>query len=86
MKVDITMIMEKQRKPLESLEVVLEGERGKEGARPFEKINMKFLAKGKDIDLAQLQRAADLSTEKYCGVHATLSGIAKITHTVEIVQ
>jgi uncharacterized OsmC-like protein len=31
-----------------------------------------------------VERAINLSVEKYCGAHATLSGVAKITHDFEL--
>lgn len=82
--IDVVAIMNKQRQPLAGLEVLIEGERSSEGARPWRAINMRFIVTGDNLDAAKVQRAVDLSVEKYCGVHATLSGVATITHSVEI--
>lgn len=75
--VDVVSIMKKQRQPLADLRVEVEGQRSKEGARPWETIEMKFIGKGK-VDPEKFKKAVELSTEKYCGVHATLSKSATI--------
>lgn len=82
--IDVVGIMNKQRQPLAGLEVLIEGERSSAGARPWSTITMRFVVTGEDLDPVKVQRAVDLSVEKYCGVHATLSGVASITHSVEI--
>lgn len=81
--VDVVSILKKQRQELEDLQVEVEGNRGEEPPRPYETIHMHFIAKG-DVDATKLERAISLSTEKYCGVHGTLSGVAKITWDFEI--
>jgi putative redox protein len=82
--IDIVEIMTKQRQRLTSLEVSVDGERGPELPRPWERIHMHFIVSGDGLDPVKVKRAVDLSVEKYCGVHATLSGVATITHDVEI--
>lgn len=81
--VDVVSILKKQRQELEDLQVEVEGERGEESPRPYETIHMHFIAQGK-VEADKLERAISLSTEKYCGVHGTLSGVAKITWDYEI--
>ena len=82
--IDAVDILRKQRQPLAGLEVSVEGLRGAEMPRPWERVHMHFVVTGDGLDAAKVQRAIDLSVEKYCGAHATLSGIAQITHDVEI--
>ena len=82
--IDVIDILRKQRQTVARVEVVMQGERGEEGARPWKTIHMHFIVAGADVDAGKLQRAIDLSVEKYCGVHATLSGVATITHDFEI--
>jgi uncharacterized OsmC-like protein len=38
------------------------------------------------VDRARLERAVQLSTDKYCGVHGTLAPAVHITWAVEVVQ
>lgn len=81
--IDVVSILTKQRQKLTDLRVEVEGQRSMEGARPWETIEMKFIAKGK-VDAEKLRKAVDLAAEKYCGVHATLSKSAHISFTTQV--
>ena len=43
-------------------------------------------ASGKGVDRERVEKAVALSTDKYCGVHGTLTPQVKVTWHVEIVQ
>ena len=75
-------ILRKQKQNLSDLNVQVEGQRSTQGARPFESIRMKWVAKGSGLDKAKIESAVQISTEKYCGVHASLS-VPNITFSVE---
>ena len=79
-------ILEKQRKQLEQLRVTVDGQRSGDvnGPRPLETIHMTFIAKGKGVSQKDLSFAVNLSTEKYCGVHATLCKCANISWEAKI--
>lgn len=73
MAVDIKMILEKGRVPLESLELAVEGERAPEPPRRFLRIVMDVHIRGPGpADEAKVERAAALSRDKYCSVLHTL--------------
>jgi len=82
--VDVIGILQKQRQPLADLQVEIAGQRGEELPRPWETIHLHFIAIGTGLDENKVARAINLSVEKYCGAHATLAGVAKITHDFEI--
>ena len=82
--VDVVGILQKQRQPFDDVEIVFDAERGEEGARPWEHIHMHYIVTGTGLDPLKVERAINLSVEKYCGAHATLSGVATITHDFEI--
>ncbi len=83
--IDVVDILRKQRQAVTRVEVVVDGERGEEGARPWKKIHMHFVISPTSVEAGKVERAINLSVEKYCGAHATLSGVAAITHDFEIV-
>ncbi|MEX0935462.1 MAG: OsmC family protein [Gemmatimonadota bacterium] len=73
MGVDVRMILEKGRVPVDGLEIVLEGERAPEAPRRFVSLRLEIRVEGPGPDdLAKLERAARLSHEKYCSVFHTL--------------
>ena len=76
-------ILRKQKQNLSDLNVQVEGQRSPiQGPRPFESIHVKWIAKGSGLDKAKIESAVQISTEKYCGVHASLS-VPNITFSVE---
>jgi len=82
--VDVVSILRKQRQPLAGVEIELDAERAAALPRPWETIHMHYIVTGDGLDPHKVERAINLSVEKYCGVHATLAGVAKITHDFEI--
>lgn len=82
--VDVISILQKQRKYVEGVEIVLEGERGADFPKPWEAIHMHYIITGVGLDPVRVERAIKLSKEKYCGASATLAGVAEITFDFEI--
>lgn len=70
---DIVDISEKMRVSFKELRVEVEGDRNAEPPRYFKALRVVVHAKGVDpADEVKLQRALDLSHEKYCSVFHTL--------------
>jgi putative redox protein len=73
MAADIVDISVKSRTAISALDVTVEGDRATEMPRRFTRIAMRFIAHGVAAgDEPKLQRALDLSREKYCSVLHTL--------------
>ncbi len=83
--VDVVEIMKKKRKPLTSLEVVIAGERDPEPPWSYRMIKLTYHARGHGLTEKALSQAIQLSTEKYCSVAATVSGVADIQTHYEII-
>jgi putative redox protein len=70
---DVVDISEKMRVAFKELRVEVEGDRNAEPPRYFKALRVVVYAKGVDpADEAKVQRALDLSHEKYCSVFHTL--------------
>lgn len=81
---DVISLAKKMRQEVESLEIILQGQITEEHPMHYEAIHLIFLFTGKDLDLEKLQKAVDLSSEKYCGVGATLKGTVRLTYEVKV--
>lgn len=69
MGVDVRLILEKARVPVELLEVDVEGDRATEAPRRFEAIRLRYRLRGPtETDQAKVDRAIQLSRDKYCSV------------------
>ncbi len=78
--------MRKQRQKLEGLEIIVSGERVSEPPKVYSKVHVEYRLKGKDLQEKTVQRATQLSQDKYCSVGATLKGTAKVTYNYAIQQ
>jgi putative redox protein len=81
---DIVLILAKKRQKLDSLEIVVRGERAKEPPTVWVKLDMLYRMKGK-IDDKAAHDAVQLSLDKYCGAAATLRKTAELTFRYEII-
>ncbi|KAJ3324040.1 hypothetical protein HDU76_013498 [Blyttiomyces sp. JEL0837] len=85
--VDLITILKKQRQKISTVSFRIEGQRSTELSRPFESIHMTAIVKGENLDMKKVEKAVELSIEKYCGVHGTLhDGVKNMTWGVEIVD
>ncbi len=70
---DIVDIAEKMRVSFSGLRVAVEADRNAEPPRYFKAVRMTFYVRGLDAaDREKIQRAIDLSNEKYCSVFHSL--------------
>jgi putative redox protein len=80
---DVVIVLKKKRQPLESLEIVVSGERAAEPPQVWTKLDLVYRLRGR-LDETAVKRAIELSQEKYCSVEAMLKKTAAITSRYEI--
>jgi putative redox protein len=77
--VDVASILTKMKEPLEGLKVTAETERADEHPKVYTKIHLTYHVKG-SVNVKKLERAIDLSENRYCSASAMLSKTAEISH------
>src|SRR5579864_7434420 len=75
---DVVSILDKKRQKLDSLEVQVSGERAVEPPTVWVKLEIVYKLRGL-LDEKAVERAIQLSEEKYCSVSAMLRKTARIT-------
>ncbi len=83
---DVVSILQKKRQDMTAFEILVHAERGEEYPRPFVHATLEYVITGHHVDADAVSRAIELSLEKYCGAHATLSKAMPIEHTFRIVE
>lgn len=78
---DVIAILQKMRLPPTSLKVNADGVVATDHPKRFVSIVVRYEVTG-PVPADRLLRAVELSTEKYCGVNATLRTAVPITHEV----
>jgi putative redox protein len=82
--IDVLSILKKMKQELTGLEIEVKGHQPDQFPKPFNRIEVKYIFKGKNLDRAKVEHAVELSENKYCSVSQTLKGIANIIPTIEI--
>jgi putative redox protein len=81
---DIVSILQKMRRTIRSLTVELDAERREEYPRIFTHIHILYILASSDATEHELERAIQLSEEKYCSVSGMLKPAVKITTSYEL--
>jgi putative redox protein len=82
---DVISILKKMRVEVAEFRVIVEGDLTEEHPKHFYKMHVIYEFSGKDLPLDKLQKAVELSEERYCGVSATLKKALEITSEIRIV-
>ncbi len=79
---DVISILKKMRVEPEAFDIDVEGEMTDEHPKYYYLIRLNYRFKGKDLPMAKLEKAVNLSQDRYCGVTAMLQKAAKIEHEI----
>lgn len=83
---DVISILRKKQQAVTGFEVQVEGVRAEEHPRVFTEIWVRFTVTGHGVDPKAVERAIELSHDKYCSAAATLRHTATIHYDFEIVE
>lgn len=83
---DVISILRKKRQEVTGFEVKVNAERATEHPHVFTAMKVTYVVRGRNIDPAAVERAIQLSEEKYCPAQAMLRKAAPITLNYEIVE
>ena len=84
--VDVVLILRRSRQDVADCVVELEGERATEDPKVFTRLHFHYVITGKNLSASHVERAINLSKEKYCSATAMLGKTAEISYEVEIVE
>jgi len=83
---DVISVLKKKRQQVTSYRIEIRGERREEHPRSFRKMEVKHIIRGRGVSEKAVAQAVELSTNKYCGVAATLRPTAEIVSSFEIIE
>jgi putative redox protein len=81
---DVVDILTKQREPLAGLETTCTGDQLPDPPNPFTRIHLHFAVRG-PIPGHKVERAINLSLEKYCSIVCTLRPTVQVTTDYEVI-
>lgn len=83
---DVVHILEKGRQPVTGCVVDVDADRAETDPKVFTRIRLLFRVSGHGLAHDKVERAVQLSAEKYCSASIMLGKTAEICHEIEVVD
>lgn len=83
---DVVLILKKGRHAISGCEVSLQAERAAEDPKVFTRIHFHYRVSGRNLKREAVQRAIELSKDKYCSASVMLGKTAAISYDFELVD
>jgi putative redox protein len=84
--IDVMLILGKGRQDVTDCVVHIDAERASTEPKVFTKIHVHFVVSGRKLDPKRVEKAIQLSAEKYCSASIMLGKTATMSHDFEIVE
>jgi len=84
--IDVMMILGKGRQEVTDCVAHIDAERAPTEPKVFTRIHVHFVVSGRQLEPKRVEKAIQLSAEKYCSASIMLGKTAAITHDFEIVE
>jgi putative redox protein len=81
---DVVSILDKMRVIPEYFNVEVSGELTEEHPKYYHKLHIRYIFRGKNLPMDKLEKAVNLSQERYCGVSEMFRKAATITHEIVV--
>ncbi len=82
---DVISILKKMRVEVEDMHVKVEAELTEEHPKHYSKMHLIYIFKGDNLPMDKLEKAVNLSQDRYCGVSVSLRQVLELTHEIKIV-
>ena len=83
---DVVMILRRGRERVTDCVVEMDAQRAETEPKVFTQITMRYRISGRGLDPKKVERAVNLSAEKYCSATAMLAKTAQISHEIQIID
>ena len=83
---DVVSLMKKMRVDFDEFNIRVDGETADEHPKKYNKMTVIYEIRGNHIDRQKVEKAIELSKEKYCGVSASYKDVMELEYKLEIVK
>lgn len=84
--IDVVLMMQKMRAKITDFQINIDADRAEEHPRVFTKVHLEFVFQGKNIKEKDVERAIQLSIDKYCTVAGMVGKTAEIATSFKILE
>jgi putative redox protein len=81
---DVVSILKKMRVEFEGVNISVEGELTDEHPKQYKSMHVTYTFKGTGLPMDKLEKAVNLSEERYCGVSAVYRKVMPVTSEIKI--
>jgi len=81
---DVISILKKKKTPLVKMDIHVKGERREQIPKVYTSIHVEYVFYGLDLNSKDLERAIELSQNKYCPISAMLGKTCEITYSYKV--
>jgi putative redox protein len=81
---DLVEILRKQHQDLATIDVAVDGDQQAEAPWTFRRVELRFTVRGRRLDRGRVERAVELSVERYCSVLGTIREAASLDYTTVV--
>ena len=81
---DVVSILKKMRIEFDSLDISIESEMTEEHPKHYASMHVIYNIKGKNLPLDKIEKAVEMSQERYCGVSAVYKKAMSVTYEIRI--
>lgn len=84
--IDVISILKKMKIVPEAFHVIVEGDLAEDHPKKYEKMKVIYQFKGKNLPIEKLERAIELSEQKYCSVSAVYRQAIEMSREIRIAE
>lgn len=84
--IDVVMILKKMKVDIQGFNVKVEGDLTEEHPKKYHTVKIIYEFRGQDLPKEKLERAVELSQDKYCGVSATYRDALQLLTEIRILD
>lgn len=82
---DVVSLLKKMRIAVDKVNIIVDGELTEQHPKFFHSMHITYEFYGVNLPMKKLQKAVDLSQEKYCGVSAIYRKALKLTSEIKVI-
>lgn len=85
---DVASLMKKMRvdDTVTEFKINIEASLTEEHPKVYNEVTLVYTFKGKDLNHDKLEKAVNLSVERYCGVYEMFRSFAKVSHRIDYIE
>jgi len=79
---DVISVLKKMRAEFDAVRIEVDGELTDDHPKIYHTVEVRYYFSGANLDKSKIEKAVDLSVNRYCGVYEMFNAFAKVNHSI----